>query len=243
MEHLFKNKKIWLSTFIPIIFSLVVLYLFLPAFNSIEDNLDEINVVMVNSDQDIGTEIVNELEKNSPFTVIEAKSMDEAMKQLEDKTAHMAIEIPESFTEQIQKGEPEITFIIDQARQSTIKSTMEEAVSELTKLLNENVYEMKKGKITAGIEEFYTHIEEISPENKPLMQSKEIIRGALNGLSYQNVQSNIIRLNENNHPLNMVFPLLIFLTLFISALIRSFAYDQEVAKAQSPHWHIFWHKQ
>src|SRR5699024_1774192 len=94
-------------------FSLVLLYLYLPAFNGFEKNLNEINVVIVNKNNDIGVEVSKQIEKNAPFTLISETNMDKAMKQLENKEAHMIIEIPADFTTQIIKGNPELTFIPD----------------------------------------------------------------------------------------------------------------------------------
>lgn len=245
MKSLYANKKLLLGTLIPIAFSLVLLYLYSPAFNGIEKNLDEINVVIVNEDTDIGVEVSKQIEKNAPFTLIEETSMDKAMKQLENKEAHMIIKIPEDFTTQIIKGNPEITFIIDEARQSIIKSAMEDAAKQITQLLNEKSHEMTKGKTLAGIEEFYSNLESTIPNNEPLLQSKEVVIQALEGLKYKSINENIIKINENNHSLNTVLPLLIFLTIFISALIRSLLYEREVKSMQLKlsSWHIFLHKQ
>lgn len=245
MKSLYANKKLLLGTLIPIAFSLVLLYLYLPAFNGIKKKLDEINVVIVNEDTDIGVEVSKQIEKNAPFTLIEETSMDKAMKQLENKEAHMIIEIPADFTTQIIKGNPEITFIIDEARQSIIKSAMEDAAKQITQLLNEKSHEMTKGKTLAGIEEFYSNLESTIPNNEPLLQSKEVVIQALEGLKYKSINENIIKINENNHSLNTVLPLLIFLTIFISALIRSLLYEREVKFMQLKlsSWHIFLHKQ
>lgn len=245
MKSLYANKKLLLGTLIPIAFSLVLLYLYLPAFNGIKKKLDEINVVIVNEDTDIGVEVSKQIEKNAPFTLIEETSMDKAMKQLENKEAHMIIEIPADFTTQIIKGNPEITFIIDEARQSIIKSAMEDAAEQITQLLNEKSHEMTKGKTLAGIEEFYSNLESTIPNNEPLLQSKEVVIQALEGLKYKSINENIIKINENNHSLNTVLPLLIFLTIFISALIRSLLYEREVKFMQLKlsSWHIFLHKQ
>src|SRR5699024_10526830 len=139
-----------LGTLIPVVFALVLLYLYLPAFNDIEDNLEKIDVVIVNDDKEIGTEITNQIEANAPFTLVKEASIEKAMKQLKEKTAHMVIEIPDDFTAKIQGGNPNINFTIDEARQPAIDSAMEKSAEEITHLLNENVYEMKKGKITAG---------------------------------------------------------------------------------------------
>jgi len=245
MKKLYTNKKLLLGTLIPIAFSLVLLYLYLPAFNGIEKNLNEINVVIVNEDTDIGVEVSKQIEKNAPFTLISETNMDKAMKQLENKEAHMIIEIPADFTTQIIKGNPELTFIIDEARQSTIKSAMEDAANQIMQLLNENSHEMTKGQTLTGIEEFYSNLESTVPNNGPLLQSKEVVIQALEGLKYKSINENVIKINENNHSLNTVLPLLIFLTIFISALIRSLLYEKEVKSMQLElsSWHIFFHKQ
>ncbi|WP_165820908.1 YhgE/Pip domain-containing protein [Pueribacillus theae] len=245
MKNLYKNKKLLLGTLIPIVFSLILLYLYLPAFNNIDENVDEIIVLMVNEDTDIGEEVSRQIEKNAPFTLIEETSIDNAMKQLEDKEAHMIIEIPKDFTSQLKKGNSEITYIIDEARQTAIKSAMEDATKEITQLLNENAYEITKRKTLAGIEEFYLNIESTIPKNEPLLQSKEVVIQAIEGLKYKSISENTLKINENNHRLNTVLPLLIFLTIFVSALIRSFLYEKEVMPIQVElsAWPIFFHKQ
>lgn len=220
MKTLLKNKRLMLGIFIPVVFALGLLYLYLPAFNGIEDNIEKINVIIVNNDKEIGTEITNQIETNAPFNLVEETSIDEAMNQLKEKKVHMVIEIPNDFTASIQGGKPVINFTIDEARQPTIDSAMEKAAEEITQLLNENMYKMKKGKITSGIEEFYTKMEDEMSVNKPLQQSKEIVGHSLDSLDYTSINSNIVKINENNNSLNNVLPLLIFLTLFVSALIR-----------------------
>lgn len=202
-------------------------------------------MVIVNEDTDIGVEVSKQIEKNAPFTLISETNMDKAMKQLENKEAHMIIEIPADFTTQIIKGNPELTFIIDEARQSTIKSAMEDAANQIMQLLNENSHEMTKGQTLTGIEEFYSNLESTVPNNGPLLQSKEVVIQALEGLKYKSINENVIKINENNHSLNTVLPLLIFLTIFISALIRSLLYEKEVKSMQLElsSWHIFFHKQ
>ncbi len=245
MKTLLKNKRLMLGIFIPVVFALGLLYLYLPAFNGIEDNIEKINVIIVNDDKGIGTEITNQIETNAPFNLVEETSIDEAMNQLKEKKAHMVIEIPNDFTASIQGGKPVINFTIDEARQPAIDSAMEKAAEEITQLLNENMYKMKKGKITSGIEEFYTKMEDEMSVNKPLQQSKEIVGHSLDSLDYTSINSNIVKINENNNSLNNVLPLLIFLTVFVSALIRTFLYEKEVnlVKVESPSWQILWHKQ
>lgn len=242
---LYNNKELLLGTLIPIVFSLILLYLYLPAFNGIDENIDEISVVMVNEDTDMGEEVTKQMKENAPFTLVKEISSHKAMQQLEDKDAHMVIEIPKDFTSNIQKGNAEITFTIDEARQTSIKSNMENAAKEMTQLLNENVYEMTKEKTVSGIEEFYLNLESTDPNNQSLQQSKEVVTEALDGLSYKSISANTIKINENKHSLNTVLPLLIFLTIFVSALIRSFLYKKEIIPMQ-PHvsaWQIFFHKQ
>lgn len=242
---LYNNKNLLLGTLIPIVFSLILLYLYLPAFNGIDENIDEISVVMVNEDTDMGEEVTKQMKENAPFTLVKETSSHKAMQQLEDKDAHMVIEIPKDFTSNIQKGNAEITFIIDEARQTSIKSNMEDAAKEMTQLLNENVYEMTKEKTASGIEEVYLNLESTNPNNQSLLQSKEVVTEVVDGLSYKSISANTIKINENKHSLNTVLPLLIFLTIFVSALIRSFLYKKEIIPMQ-PHvsaWQIFFHKQ
>lgn len=77
-------------------------------------------------------------------------------------------------------------------------------------LLNENSHEMTKGQTLTGIEEFYSNLESTVPNNGPLLQSKEVVIQALEGLKYKSINENVIKINENNHSLNTVLPLLIF---------------------------------
>lgn len=135
-----KTKGAIASIFMGIFYAVAMLGIFLPGYTAIPGNIDKLPIAIVNDDAgQIGGTIAEQLKEKLPFKEIETDLTNkQALKDLEKNELALVVHIPETFSENMQKGEApsSIDFTVNEAGATTVSSTMTSVVAQINNQLS-----------------------------------------------------------------------------------------------------------
>jgi len=137
---LLKNKAFITGFVMMILFQVLMLVLFLPGYTAIPKNIPDLKVALLNEDAgETGAGIAKSLGEQLPFRIQTPATMEEAKADLEDRKIHMIIRIPDNFSEKIVDPNERVhlNFYINQSNPSSVSSTMQAVISQVTGAMNE----------------------------------------------------------------------------------------------------------
>lgn len=126
------------SVFMGVFYAVAMLLIFLIGYTALPGNMDELKIAIVNDDAgESGAQIASQLGESLPFEIQSNLSNEKAMDKLEDNKLALVIHIPESFTENAQKGESaQIDFTVNEASATMVSSSMNSIVTEINNQLS-----------------------------------------------------------------------------------------------------------
>lgn len=159
------------SIFMGIFYAIAMLLIFLLGYSALPGNMDELKVAIINDDAgESGSQIAEQLTESLPFKIDTELTNEKALDKLGDNKYALVIHIPETFTENAQKGESaQIDFTVNEASATMVSSAMNSVVTEINNqlstsfstqtaqgvLLNMNVPEEQATAIAEQIETAY----------------------------------------------------------------------------------------
>lgn len=159
------------SIFMGIFYAIAMLLIFLLGYSALPGNMDELKVAIINDDAgESGSQIAKQLTESLPFKIDTELTNEKALDKLGDNKYALVIHIPETFTENAQKGESaQIDFTVNEASATMVSSAMSSVVTEINNqlstsfstqtahgvLLNMNVPEEQATAIAEQIETAY----------------------------------------------------------------------------------------
>lgn len=159
------------SIFMGIFYAIAMLLIFLLGYSALPGNMDELKVAIINDDAgESGSQIAEQLTESLPFKIDTELTNEKALDKLGDNKYALVIHIPETFTENAQKGESaQIDFTVNEASATMVSSAMSSVVTEINNqlgtsfstqtahgvLLNMNVPEEQATAIAQQIETAY----------------------------------------------------------------------------------------
>lgn len=159
------------SIFMGIFYAIAMLLIFLLGYSALPGNMDELKVAIINDDAgESGSQIAEQLTESLPFKIDTELTNEKALDKLGDNKYALVIHIPETFTENAQKGESaQIDFTVNEASATMVSSAMSSVVTEINNqlstsfstqtahgvLLNMNVPEEQATAIAEQIETAY----------------------------------------------------------------------------------------
>ncbi|MET0958899.1 MAG: ABC transporter permease [Psychrobacillus psychrotolerans] len=159
------------SIFMGIFYAIAMLLIFLLGYSALPGNMDELKVAIINDDAgESGSQIAEQLTESLPFKIDTELTNEKALDKLGDNKYALVIHIPQTFTENAQKGESaQIDFTVNEASATMVSSAMKSVVTEINNqlstsfsaqtaqgvLLNMNVPEEQATAIAEQIETAY----------------------------------------------------------------------------------------
>lgn len=159
------------SIFMGIFYAIAMLLIFLLGYSALPGNMDELKVAIINDDAgESGSQIAEQLTESLPFKIDTELTNEKALDKLGDNKYALVIHIPETFTENAQKGESaQIDFTVNEASATMVSSAMNSVITEINNqlstsfstqtahgvLLNMNVPEEQATAIAEQIETAY----------------------------------------------------------------------------------------
>lgn len=139
-KQFLKTKGAIASFVMGIFYAAAMLGIFLPGYTAIPGNIDKLPIAIVNDDAgEYGAMITKQLQEQLPFKAIETDiTNNQALKDLEKNKLALVVHIPETFSQDMQKGgtSSSIDFTINQAGATVVSSTMNSIVTQINEQLS-----------------------------------------------------------------------------------------------------------
>lgn len=239
LKQFFKYPETFIGIVTAFMFMLIFFCVWMTAYDGVSDRVDNLKIGLVNEDKQMGPTIEKNLTKNLPFDVKTYESIKTAKEDMNQRELDMVMQIPESFSSQIQEtGKTEINYFINQANSSMAKQIMDGAANNITQSINENVYAFKQQMILSNL----------SAQMNAAVPSKELaqnlslnISQVLQSLNVNSVQSSIEKTNNTEGFASTMLPLLVVLASFVGSMIMSLNLNVASSKMkdQLNKWSIF----
>ncbi len=135
-----KTRGAIASIFMGIFYAVAMLGIFLSGYTAIPGNIDQLPIAIINEDEgEHGAVIAGQLQESLPFEEIETDLTNkEALHELEKNDLALVVHIPETFSENMQKGETSssIDFTINEASATVVSSSISSVVTEINNQLS-----------------------------------------------------------------------------------------------------------
>lgn len=226
LKQFLKRPGTYVGMIVALSFQLIFFCVWLTAYDGVNERADQMRIAIVNEDANIGSKIAEGLQRNLPFQVKAEHSVEKANKEMNDHVYDMIIEIPASFSKDINEtGKSNLNFHINQANAMMAKQMMEGAAKQIRDNVNKEVASYKKQVIVGKLQA-------VGHENV------EVIKG----LTEDSIGFTVHKVNDvKGFSVNMV-PLMIVLASFVGAMIMSMELSK-VAKEVKSSWSNFLSRQ
>ncbi|MED1300299.1 hypothetical protein BK704_22960 [[Bacillus thuringiensis] serovar konkukian] len=226
LKQFLKRPGTYVGMVVALSFQIIFFCVWLTAYDGVNERADQMRIAIVNEDVNIGNKIAEGLQRNLPFQVKAERSVEKANKEMNDHVYDMIIEIPASFSKDINEtGKSNLNFHINQANAMMAKQMMEGAAKQIRDNVNKEVASYKKQAIVGKLQA-------VGPENV------EVIKG----LTEDSIDFTVHKVNDTKgFSVNMV-PLMIVLASFVGAMIMSMELSK-VAKEVKGSWSNFLSRQ
>ncbi|HFK1684715.1 TPA: YhgE/Pip domain-containing protein [Bacillus tropicus] len=222
LKQFLKRPGTYIGMVVALSFQLVFFCVWLTAYDGVNERADQMRIAIVNEDGNIGSKIAESLQRSLPFQVKAEQSVEKANKAMNDHVYDMVIEIPASFSKDINEtGKSNLNFHINQANAMMAKQLMEGAAKQIRDNVNKEITSYKKQAIVEKLQA-------VGPENI------EVIKGA----TEDSIDFTVHKVNDaKGFSANMV-PLMMVLASFVGAMIMSMELSK-VAKEVKNGWSNF----
>ncbi|UYX52772.1 ABC transporter permease [Bacillus thuringiensis] len=222
LKQFLKRPGTYVGMVVALSFQLIFFCVWLTAYDGVNERADQMRIAIVNGDGNIGSKIAEGLQRNLPFKVKTEQSVEKANKEMNDHLYDMIIEIPTSFSKDINEtGKANLNFHINQANAMMAKQMMEGAAKQIRDNVNKEITSYKKQAIVGKLQA-------VGPENV------EVIKG----LTEDSIGFTVHKVNDvKGFSANMV-PLMMVLASFVGAMIMSMELSK-VAKEVKNGWSNF----
>ncbi|MBE7149712.1 DUF3533 domain-containing protein [Bacillus mycoides] len=222
LKQFLKRPGTYVGMVVALSFQLIFFCVWLTAYDGVNERVDQMRIAIVNEDGNIGSKIAEGLQRNLPFKVKTEQSVEKANKEMNDHLYDMIIEIPTSFSKDINEtGKANLNFHINQANAMMAKQMMEGAAKQIRDNVNKEITSYKKQAIVGKLQA-------VGPDNV------EVIKG----LTEDSIGFTVHKVNDvKGFSANMV-PLMMILASFVGAMIMSMELSK-VAKEVKNGWSNF----
>ncbi|MGE6550055.1 YhgE/Pip domain-containing protein [Bacillus mycoides] len=222
LKQFLKRPGTYVGMVVALSFQLIFFCVWLTAYDGVNERADQMRIAIVNEDGNIGNKIAEGLQRNLPFKVKAEQSVEKANKEMNDHLYDMIIEIPTSFSKDINEtGKANLNFHINQANAMMAKQMMEGAAKQIRDNVNKEIAGYKKQAIAGKLQA-------VGPENL----------GMIKGLTEDSIGFTVHKVNDaKGFSANMV-PLMMVLASFVGAMIMSMELSK-VAKEVKNGWSNF----
>ncbi|MCU5094539.1 YhgE/Pip domain-containing protein [Bacillus wiedmannii] len=222
LKQFLKIPGTYIGMVVALSFQLIFFCVWLTAYDGVNERVDQMRIAIVNEDGNIGSKIAEGLQRNLPFQVKAEQSVEKANKEMNDHMYDMIIEIPASFSKDINEtGKSNLNFHINQANAMMAKQMMEGAAKQIKDNVNKEITSYKKQAIVGKLQA-------AGSENVEVIKS----------LTEDSIGFTVHKVNDaKGFSANMV-PLMMVLASFVGAMIMSMELSK-IAKEVKNGWSNF----
>lgn len=214
-KQFFKYRETIVGIIVAFVFMLVFFCVWMTGYHGVTNRTDHLRIGLVNSDQQLGNTIKNELKKNLPFKVKLYKQIHTAKRAMKNRQLDMIVSIPRNFSSDLQQGKhPQITYFINQANASLAKQVMNNAAKNITQNVNDKIYFYQRSLVI-------NNLSHQLPQKKIAQKLTANLSRALQSVRVTAVKSNVVQPNEAKDFSVTMIPLLVLLASFVGSMIMS----------------------
>ncbi|MFT8363811.1 MAG: ABC transporter permease [Sporolactobacillus sp.] len=214
-KQFFKYREAIVGIIVAFVFMLVFFCVWMTGYHGVTNRTDHLRIGFVNSDQQLGNTIKNELKKNLPFKVKLYKQIHTAKRAMKNRQLDMIVSIPRNFSSDLQQGKhPQITYFINQANASLAKQVMNNAAKNITQNVNDKIYFYQRSLVI-------NNLSHQLPQKKIAQKLTANLSRALQSVRVTAVKSNVVQPNEAKDFSVTMIPLLVLLASFVGSMIMS----------------------
>lgn len=243
LKAFFQRKETYLGIAVAIAFQVIFFSVWLTAYDGVTERTSELKIGVVNEDETYGKMVTQLMEQNAPFTVSTIENLETAKKELDEREWHMIVHIPEAFSIDVQSGEAELSYLINQSNPTLSKQIMETAASSITHELNLNIYQLSQQEIAQNVPPVIA-AETPNPEFAAQLAEK-VIEVVQTKSHVESVKASIIKTNDVEGFAATMIPLMVVLASYIGAMIMSqqLQFATSTLKQHFDKWAIFFSRQ
>lgn len=219
-KSVLKRKETLFGILAAMMFQLIFVVVWLTGYDGVYERTNQFKVGIVNEDSKAGKKIVTALQKSDLFKLSQMDHLDEAKKELDQRTINMLIYLPEYLTENLLAGENvSIEYYINHSSPMLTKQIMEKAATEINTNINDQIQQTFDKQLSMEIPEQLLSLLENDHMLTELLNETLITTQANN--KQTKLQEKIITTNTNEKFTATLLPLLIVLASYISAMLVS----------------------
>ncbi|WP_285396497.1 ABC transporter permease [Lysinibacillus sp. fls2-241-R2A-57] len=239
LQALFKIRETYIGIAITVAFQLIFFSVWMTAYDGVNDRVENLQIGLISEDTELGQQVANEIQASLPFTIKNFTSLNKAEQELNQRTIHMIIQIPNDFTSQLQAGkEAEIIYSINQANASIAKNMMEGVAKQVTEEINHNIYPLQQGKT---VEVFSQKFSQLPMEQNTAQQINETVASTIMSVKDRAIDSTIIKTNNVKEFAANFVPLMVIISSFVGAMVMIMQHQQAAQLLQNTisKWQLF----
>ncbi|OBZ18619.1 hypothetical protein A8L34_03350 [Bacillus sp. FJAT-27264] len=206
MKSFLKHKGILGGVFMMIFYQIIMIGIFMGGYSSMPKDIDKLTVAIVNEDQQAGATFVKEIQAQMPFHVVTNLSLEQAKQELEDRSTHLVMHIPQDFTQKLsaQGEQVKLDFFINQSNPATVSSTMQNVVTQITNKISTQLQTQSFDGILQGMK-------------VPEAQAQQMVAAVMN-----KVDANVVTTNPQPAGMhNQMAPMFLTMSSYVGAMIYS----------------------
>lgn len=239
LQALFRIKETYIGIVATIAFQLIFFSVWMTAYDGVNERAENLKIGVFSEDHEMGQEVANGLKTSLPFVIEEFTSIKQAEEALNKRHIQMIMHIPKNFTAQIQTGnEAEITYSINQASASMVKSMMESTAKQLTEEINHNIFPLKQEK---SIEMFSQKFNQFPLEQNMALQITAAVEATIMQVKDRSINGTIIKTNNAEGFAANFVPLMVIISSFVGAMVMIMQHQQAAQLVQTifSKWQLF----
>ncbi|MBP1916109.1 YhgE/Pip-like protein [Lederbergia galactosidilyticus] len=219
IQSFFKHKETYIGMGTALAFLVIFFCIWMTAYDGVMERTDNLRMGLVNEDKQLGTTIQEEITTQIPFEVKNYTSIEKAKKDLNRHELDMVVQIPRSFSEQLEgQGEANVIYFINQANATMSKQIMDGAAQAMTQSMNDYVNGYKQQQIVAALPQQF---EAVIPSKELAQQLSKNMTEVFQSFNAQSVQASIEKTNNVDGFAATMVPLMIVLASFVGSMIMS----------------------
>lgn len=239
LQALFRIKETYIGIVATIAFQLIFFSVWMTAYDGVNERTENLKIGVISEDREMGQEVANGLKTSLPFVIEEFTSIKRGEEELNKRHIQMLLHIPKNFTAQIQAGnEGKITYSINQASASMVKSMMESTAKQLTEEINHNIFPLKQEK---SIEMFSQKFAQLPLEQNMALQITDSVEATILQIKDRSIDSTIIKTNNAEGFAANFVPLMVIISSFVGAMVMIMQHQQaaQLVQAFVSKWQLF----
>ncbi|QGG51120.1 YhgE/Pip domain-containing protein [Lysinibacillus pakistanensis] len=239
LQALFRIKETYIGIVVTIAFQLIFFSVWMTAYDGVNERAENLKIGVISEDAEMGQEVANGLKTSLPFVIEEFTSIKRAEDELNKRHIQMLLHIPKNFTAQIQAGnEGKITYSINQASASMIKSMMESTAKQLTEEINHNIFPLKQEK---SFKMFSQKFAQLPLEHNMALQITDSVEATILQIKDRSIDSTIIKTNNAEGFAANFVPLMVIISSFVGAMVMIMQHQQAAQLVQTfvSKWQLF----